>query len=278
MKKFVLLYSVWRAIRILCSNPSKLFLVLTPKGWSRFWSLTREVQGKSPEAIARVEARKQAQREEFQSDAWQHRGGISVRRYNSYNEYVHHQAEKLDTLGGEAFVNSQKAVNMFRRRFELITELNNHSSVLCLGARRGEEVKAFIELGHSAIGIDLNPGKANEYVVEGDFHALNFSDNSVDVVYVNCLDHAFDLDKILSEVRRVVKGEGLFIVDIVYGYDEGYVVGNHDAMHWSKARDFGEHLSKISGIPIVGFRDLTQHGSAFWTQCVMKKPQNAVLP
>lgn len=151
MQKSMLLHAVHRAVGIVRSSPSKLFMVLTPTGWSRFFGLTRE-KLKSPEDIARLEARKQTQRAEFHSDAWQHKDGISVRRYGAYEEYVVHQADKLDEIGGEAFVSSQKAVNMFRRRIELVAELPSNSSVLCLGARRGEEVQAFIGLGHFAVG------------------------------------------------------------------------------------------------------------------------------
>ena len=220
-----------------------------------------------------IEARTQAQRVEFQSEAWQHQGGISRRRYNSYDDYVAHQSEKLEQIGGEAFVNPEKAVKMFRRRFELITELPPKASILCLGARRGEEVRAFRELGHSAIGIDLNPGKDNPYVVQGDFHALQYADASLQCVYVNCLDHALDLDKILGEVQRALKPDGLFIAELPYGYEEGFTVGNHDTMHWDTARNFAEHLAKISGFRIEAFRDLAPHGSPIWTQAVMRKHQ-----
>ena len=114
--------------------------------------------------------------------------------------------------------------------------------------------------------------KDNPYVSKGDFHALQYSDGSLQAVYVNCLDHAFDLDKILNEVRRVLKTGGFFIADILYGYNEGFSVGNYDAMHWDKARNFADHLSNVSGLKIVTFRDLAkQRRSIFWTQCVMIK-------
>lgn len=57
-----------RAIGIVSSNPSKLFMALTPGGWQKFMGLTRENK-KGPEYIARLEARTQAQRAEFQSEA-----------------------------------------------------------------------------------------------------------------------------------------------------------------------------------------------------------------
>lgn len=268
----MLLHAVRRAAGIIRQKPFKLFMALTPTGWQRFVGLTREKSQKDPAALARAEAQILTKRAEFKSDAWRHEGGISGRRYATYDDYVAHQKEKLNHLGGEAFVNPEKAVNMFRRRFELIEELPKNVSVLCLGARRGEEVRALVGLGHFAVGIDLNPGHENKYVVTGDFHALQYSDSSVDCIYVNCLDHAFDLEQIVAEVRRVLKSGGLFIVDILYGYEEGFVVGNHDTMHWAKARDFAEHLAKVAGFSIEAFRDLASQGSAFWTQCVMRKP------
>jgi len=245
-------------------------MMFTPKGWGRFAGLLKEPAAASAK-LAAYTARQKAQREDFQSDNWTHDGAVSKRQYAGYDDYVAHQIDKLDGLGGEAFANSEKTVQRFRQRFELIDQLPSHGSVLCLGARRGEEVKAFIELGHFAIGIDLNPGPAPELVVVGDFHALNFASESVDCVYMNCLDHAWVLDKILSEVRRVLKVDGLFVADIVHGYEEGFAVGGHDTMHWAKARDFCDHIAKLGSLKIESFRDLAEHGSPQWTQSVMRK-------
>jgi SAM-dependent methyltransferase len=105
------------------------------------------------------------------------------------------------------------------------------SAVLCLGARSGAECKAFIDLGHFAIGIDLNPGQENRYVVVGDFHQLQFADASVDVVYTNALDHAFELGRLLAEVRRVLKPDGRFIADLVDPAQRG--PGDFEATWWA---------------------------------------------
>src|SRR5207302_10695829 len=72
-----------------------------------------------------------------------------------------------------------------------------------------------------AIGIDLNPGKENRYVVHGDFHDLQYAPNSIDVVYTNSLDHAFDIDRIATEILKVLKPDGLLIVEAVQGRDQG---------------------------------------------------------
>jgi SAM-dependent methyltransferase len=93
----------------------------------------------------------------------------------------------------------------------------------------------------------------------------------VDCAYTNSLDHAFDLDKITAEIRRVVRPSGIFLVDIVYGHDEGYVPGGHDAMHWPRARDFAALLAEKTGFALTSFRDLGPHGSMLWTQAVLRK-------
>ena len=105
-------------------------------------------------------------------------------------------------------------------------------TVLCLGARIGTEVKAFLDLGAVATGIDLNPGPNNPHVVIGDFHQLSAEPHSLDVVYTNSLDHAFDLDRIANEVRRVLKPNGIFIVEAVHGRDRGINPGFFESFFW----------------------------------------------
>lgn len=265
-----MLYAIRRSAEIIREKPGKLWKAFTPSGWRAFIGLVGEPARKARVKAAR-EARAAEQKVEFESGAWRHDGAVSQRQYDSYDQYLVHQAEKLDQVGGEAFVNQDKAIAMFRRRFSLVSGLKAPASVICLGARRGEEVRALLDLGHFAIGIDLNPGRAPELVVTGDFHNLNFADGSVDAVYTNCLDHAFELDKVVGEIRRVLKPGGLFIVDLLYGYDEGYVVGNHDAMHWPTSRGFAERLAGLGGFRIEAFRDLAPHGVEWWNQAELRK-------
>ena len=90
--------------------------------------------------------------------------------------------------------------------------------------------------GAFAIGVDLNPGPKNRYVVVGDFHDLQFVDDSVDCVYTNSLDHAFALDKILAEVHRVLRPGGHFIVEAQQAAASGEAAkGPYEAMVWSGA-------------------------------------------
>jgi SAM-dependent methyltransferase len=259
--------AIRRASEIVRDNPWKLIYLFTPHGWRQFAALTRERQADTKAIVAR---KNEIHRVGFESDAWKHGGTVSSRTYVSREEYVAHQREKLDQKQGQTFLSREKAIRRFRRRFKLINGLPARASIVCLAARRGEEVEALIGLGHFAVGIDLNPGADNPYVVTGDFHALQFADGSVDCIYTNSLDHAFDLPQILGEVRRVLKPGGRFVVDIVYGHEEGYVVGDHDAMHWGRSEDFAKHLAATGGFRLETFRDLAAHGSEFWTQAIMR--------
>jgi SAM-dependent methyltransferase len=248
---------------------SKLALAFSSEGYRKFVRILRRKK-KTAQQAAREQREKQL---EFASEAWVHRGEISQRRYDSYETYSDHQRSKLDDLLATTdFSRNAKSTRLFRQRFELATELRPGSSVLCLAARIGSEVEAFISLGHFAIGIDLNPGPKNPYVVVGDFHALVFADRSVDCVYTNSLDHAFDLEKVAREVSRVLKPGGIFMLDAVYGYQEGYTVGNHDAVHWATVESFAQRMAEWGGFKLETIRDLGPHGSPYFKQCILTKP------
>jgi len=105
--------------------------------------------------------------------------------------------------------------------------------VLCLGARLGTEVKAFLDHGCFAVGIDLNPGKSYYYVLPGDFHNLQFADRSVDVVFSNSVDHVFDLEKFVKESARILKAGGLLVIEVGRGREEGGSSGFYESLHWS---------------------------------------------
>lgn len=163
--------------------------------------------------------------------------GFQHRRYPDYETYVEHQKTKFSALRSKSVINHDK------RFYEALSDRLTHGaedwsgrSVLCLAARQGTEVRAFIDQGAFALGIDLNPGPSSRYVVHGDFHALQFADDSVDCVYTNSLDHAYELDKILTEVRRVLRPGGLFVVEANTDSDSGATgQGPYEAMIWDDA-------------------------------------------
>ena len=157
---------------------------------------------------------------------------LHKRKYKSYQQYVAHQREKLSKKYDHYRQKSEKRVNSFIQRLAPVSPRIPGKEVLCLAARLGEEVRAFRVLGHSeSVGIDLNPGPNNKYVIEGDFHDIPFEHATFDAVYCNCLDHAWDLRKVSSESARVLKSEGVVVLDIPF-------VEPHDK------RKYRRHLKK----------------------------------
>lgn len=154
-------------------------------------------------------------------ETWESDGAFEHRRYPDYRTYLEHQKTKFSAFRSKSIVAHDRRFHAALSERLAASELElTGRSVLCLAARQGSEVRAFIDQGAFAVGIDLNPGPKNQYVVVGDFHALQFADRSVDVVYTNSLDHAFDLARILAEVRRVLKADGRFVVEANVGGEE----------------------------------------------------------
>ncbi|HXF94297.1 MAG TPA: class I SAM-dependent methyltransferase [Nitrospiraceae bacterium] len=165
------------------------------------------------------------------------RAGLQRRGYANYQQYVEHQAAKLGHIDLREYE--------IRYHRTLIERLRNSTvvrpgaSVLCLAARLGTECRAFLDLGCFAVGVDLNPGSANRYVVHGDFHDLQFPDNCVDIAFTNSLDHAYDIASVVREVRRVLKKDGWFIAEVVRGWKDegGRGPGEYESLWWESNED-----------------------------------------
>lgn len=166
------------------------------------------------------------------------------RVYRSYEDYLMHQKDKVKRLDLNDY--DVKFRTALRERLENMDVDWPSKNVLCLAARIGTEVKAFLDVGAFAVGLDLNPGEENKYVVFGDFHNIQFPDNSVDVVYTNSLDHVFELGKVLGEVQRVLRSEGCFIVEPAWGREEGPEPQYWESYSWAHIDDLVSHIEKHS--------------------------------
>lgn len=214
----------------------------------------------------------------FGGDAWDHGEELSRRRYESYDAYLEHQRHKLSHRLPKLQENRDNAIGKIVRHFRACPQLPPRSRVLCLGARIGSEVEALIRLGHFAVGIDLEPGPENRYVMHGDFHDLVFADDSVDVVYTNCLDHLFDLDRVASEIARVLRPGGVALIDIADGHEEGWTAGGYEATWWSRAETFADRLAQASGLERVGFRSIADYGYPRKNQVALIKRDAGQVP
>jgi len=170
-----------------------------------------------------------------------HDDGIRKRDYASYEEYVTHQKLKLDEMvklkGGftnfDIFDYRLKFYTRFRR---LADHLPPDARILCCGARQGTEVEVLRDLGFSkAEGIDLNPGPDNPLVRQGDMMKLDAAGDSLDLIYTNCVDHAFDLDAMLKEHSRALKPGGFLLYDIGTNMEAGG--GPFEAISWEQSEE-----------------------------------------
>jgi SAM-dependent methyltransferase len=164
------------------------------------------------------------------------------RDYGSYDDYVAHQQAKLSHMGADKLLaHEARYLEALLPRL-MADALPRGTSVICLGARGGAEVRAFLSLGCMAVGCDLNPGGGNPYVLPGDFHALSYGDGTVSAVFTNALDHCYDLDRVLAEVHRVLVAGGRFLVEAVCGTEEGCQPGGYESLAWPTIQALIVHI------------------------------------
>ena len=149
---------------------------------------------------------------------------IKNRHHSKYEDYIEFQKtktsdpEKRSKWLGEEW---NTKLESFKEQISKISQaLGPDKKVLCIGARTGQEVEAFKQLGVvDVIGIDLVENLP--LVREGDMNCLDFSDNTFDIVYTNSIEYSSNIENAISEMERVVKIDGhIFIQCRVENKDE----------------------------------------------------------
>jgi SAM-dependent methyltransferase len=104
---------------------------------------------------------------------------------------------------------------------------------LDIGSGLGGFVKACREAGIDAIGLDSEPGAARAARRErfgfalGDAFALPFRAQAFDIVRAKeIIEHLPDPMRLLSETRRVLRSDGLFVAHVPTHYSAVYPVNN----------------------------------------------------
>lgn len=182
----------------------------------------------------------------------------------AYEEYVQRQGRKANNpKKRKMFIRtSPRRMRGFGLIFKKVKGDLNPGKVLCLGARTGCEVKAARAAGfEGSKGIDLHP--IGDNVVKGDWHNIPFSANSFENVYTNSIDHCYDLNSLITEVRRVLKPKGKFFFQTalwqalkVKDDREVYIQGSNNFLFWDEGRDIAKKFIE-SGFTLV--KDWADH-------------------
>jgi len=105
-----------------------------------------------------------------------------------------------------------------------VSTLSPKSKILDLGSATGANSQFIRELGYtcdsvefSAIGVEIQKSKGYE-VTQGDARSLPFNDNSFDgVVCLDVMEHILEDDAVASEINRVLRKEGKFLISVPQG-------------------------------------------------------------
>jgi SAM-dependent methyltransferase len=168
--------------------------------------------------------------------------GTTRRSYAGYADYVAHQRSKLGHLDLQDY--DVWFRECLRDRLARHPQIARGTAVLCLAARLGTEVRAFQDHGCFAVGIDLNPGLQNDVVLPGDFHHIQFAAGTIDTVYTNSLDHAFEVERMLGEIHRVLKPGGLFLLEAPHGSNEGSQPEFYESFWWNTLDDLAAMVER----------------------------------
>ena len=139
---------------------------------------------------------------------------LSVRTFASEEEYLTGQvALTKQKLAGNELGSVDDRVELLAGLLIPATRwIAKDGTVLCLGARRGEEVVVFRRLGFWSEGIDLVAHPP--LVRQGNFHALPYEAYSWDAVYSNSFDHSNQPIRFAQNVIRVLKPSGVAILHL----------------------------------------------------------------
>lgn len=194
--------------------------------------------------------------------------------FSSYEEYLELQLNKtLNAKLREVWrtVDWRRKINVFSTMFRRLLDhglVERDHKVMCIGARMGQEVVAFKEIGVAdAIGIDLVP--ALPLVIFGDIHHHPFPDGTFDLEFSNVFDHALFPQLFVSEIERTLKPSGVAVL--------------HVALHTRSDRFSANDLLSVDALlalfkhsEIVYARRVDAFGLD--TEVVMRKKSNLAKP
>jgi len=147
----------------------------------------------------------------------------SNKKYGDYREYLEHQPKKarLSHVRKRLIRKRKGRVAWFQKQFSTLPKVSG--KVLCLGARFGEEVEAFRNLGYNAVGVDLE--EYPPFVIKDDMNKLScFAADSIEMIYSNAFDHCWEPAMFAKTIKRVLKNNGYVVIHTNLGNPGDYEV------------------------------------------------------
>lgn len=192
---------------------------------------------------------------------------LAQRSFETYDDYVYKQGGKAHRKRDFLLAHLPKSVESFTRVFQGAAKHLKPGAVLCLGARTGAESIGAEQAGfEGSVGIDLHP--VGPTVLQDDWHELSFSDRAFANVYTNSLDHCLYLDKLTSEVKRVLEADGRFYLMATNrsGTEADWRAdqGSNEALYWPTS----DHLAEA--VCEYGFQVMQSWRAGKWGHYVLR--------
>ncbi len=170
---------------------------------------------------------------------------IAQRTFTDYEEYVYKQGGKARGRREHLLAHLAKNTESFQRTFRRAAPHLKPGAILCLGARTGAESLGATAAGFTgSVGIDLHP--VGPTVLRGDWHDLPFPDASFANAYTNSIDHCLYLDRLTSQVKRVLVKGGRFYLMATNRegatLDAWMAKGGNEALYWQSSDELSESV------------------------------------
>ncbi len=192
-----------------------------------------------------------------------------TKKYNTYLDYVNHQLEKttdkkrIDKWMNEEWnIKYNGFIDIFQRNMKFIYKCK---SAICLGARTGQEVKALIDLGIDAYGIDLK--EFPPYTEKGDIHDLAAESESFDLVFSNILDHSLFPELMISEIERILVPKGILIIHL-------QLLVDHDEYTVTRLYNIKKLLKMFKTLKVVANKNIKNLHDCMDREIVLEKVSN----
>jgi len=177
---------------------------------------------------------------------------IYHREFSDYETYKKKQAAKASYNNSALLATITERRKGFKKLFTKHKENLMPGNIVCLGARTGCEVIGAREAGFkNSIGVDLCP--IGDTVIEADWDILPFDDSSFNNAFTNSIDHVADLGKLVKEIKRVLKPDGIFFMMIVTRsgkkggpntFENWLEMGGNEVLYWDDPFDVAEVFLK----------------------------------